>query len=55
MSDVKKIPITVVEVDRDGKEVWRLEMLGPSLRNRFRAYPHESIFGEIRIDESPKR
>jgi len=53
--DVKKIPITVVEVDRDGREVWRLEMLGPSLRNRFRAYPHESIFGETRIDESRKR
>ena len=47
--DVEATPITVVEVDRQGNEIWRMEMLGPSLRNRFRAYPIESINGEKRI------
>ena len=44
--DVVTIPITVVEVDRQGNEVWNLQMTGPTLKNRYRAYPLESIMGE---------
>ena len=47
--DVETQPITLVEVGRDGNEVWRLEMSGPTLKNRYRAYPLESIMGESRL------
>jgi len=47
--DVVAVPITVVEVARDGTEVWKLEMTGPTLQARYRAYAHESIFGETRL------
>ena len=47
--DVASIPITVVEVDREGNEVWKLQMTGPTLKNRYRAYPLESIMGETEL------
>ena len=47
-TNVVALPITLVEVERDGTEVWKLEMSGPSLRNRYRAHPLESIMGESR-------
>ena len=40
------VPITAVEVDRAGNEVWKLQMTGPTLRNRYRVYSLESIMGE---------
>ena len=47
--DVVSIPITLVEVDRMGNEVWKLEMTGPTLRWRQGAYPFSSIMGETRL------
>ena len=47
--DVVTVPIMVVEVERLGREVWNLKMTGPTLKNRYRVYPHESIFGETRL------
>ena len=44
--DVEMVPITAVEVDRAGNEVWKLQMTGPTLRNRYRVYSLESIMGE---------
>ncbi len=44
--DVTRQPITLVEVDREGQELWKLEMTGPALQSRFRAYPLDSIMGE---------
>ena len=48
-TDVESVPITLVEVDRDGNEVWKLRMAGPTLKNRYRAYPLLSILGETRL------
>ena len=47
--DVVAIPITAVEADREGNEVWKLEMTSPTLRNRFRVDALNSILGETRI------
>ena len=47
--DLTSIPITVVEVARDGTEVWKLEMTSPTLQSRYRAYAHASIMGETRL------
>ncbi len=42
-------PRVLVEVARDGTEVWKLVMTGPWLRGSYRAYAHESVMGETRI------
>lgn len=47
--DVVAIPITAVEVTRDGTEVWKLEMKSPTLRLRFRVYPFKTIYGETKL------
>ncbi len=42
-------PRVIVEVDGDGNEVWKAEVRSPTMRNSFRAYSIESIFGERRL------
>ena len=42
-------PRVLVEVARDGTEVWKLVMTGPGLSGSYRAYAHESIMGETRL------
>ena len=42
-------PRVIVEVAPDGTEVWKLEMRSESVRNSYRAYPYESVWGETRV------
>lgn len=46
-----KIPISIVEVSPDGEVLWELEISSPARPRRYRAYPMESISGEIRVGE----
>jgi len=47
--DVLLIPVMVVEVTRDGAEVWKLEITSPTMNRIYRAQPLESIMGETRL------
>jgi hypothetical protein len=41
-------PRVVVEVDRDGEELWRLEAWSPAYKGSYRAYALPSIMGETK-------
>lgn len=43
------VPRRVAEVGRDGSEVWKMTMEGPTYRTSYRAYPAASIAGETRL------
>lgn len=48
--DLSTQPVVVAEVNRDGEELWELEMQSDTLALRFRVYAFDNLFGETVVE-----